>query len=84
MNDFTKEELKTIIDAFNCIYGAPSWRTTAGWDDELQAKIQSMIDNYCEHDPRDTKGAIGMYHCSVCGDMQVAGMRHIRTNNDNQ
>jgi hypothetical protein len=50
MNDFTKEELTTIIDAFNFIHGAAAWRTTEGWDDELQDKIQSMIDNYCEHD----------------------------------
>lgn len=31
----------------------------------------------CPHDPRTTMGAIGMYHCPECGDMQLAGYPHI-------
>ena len=30
----------------------------------------------CSHDPRETKGAIGMYHCPECGEMVVAGVSH--------
>lgn len=30
----------------------------------------------CSHDPKQTKGAIGMYHCPDCGQMVVAGMEH--------
>ena len=30
----------------------------------------------CEHDPRETTGPIGMYHCPDCGEMVVAGMEH--------
>lgn len=75
MNDFTKEELQLIYDNSNpCV------------SDEMRPildKTKLMIDNYCEHDPRDTFGPIGMYHCPVCGDMQVAGFRHVKVNNDN-
>jgi hypothetical protein len=67
MNDFTKEELETIVDAFNHIYGAPEWRTTSGWDDELQAKIQSMIDNYCEHKDRAIDIGEAPIICNTCG-----------------
>lgn len=49
MNDFTKEELHTLFDLFHWASDSPSWRSTEGWDDVLQAKIQSMIDNYGEH-----------------------------------
>ncbi len=30
----------------------------------------------CSHDPRETTGPIGMYHCPECGKMVVAGMEH--------
>ena len=30
----------------------------------------------CPHDPRDTIGAIGMYHCPECGEMVLAGIKH--------
>lgn len=66
MNEFTKKELETIIDAFNFIYGAPSWRTIEGWDDELQDKIQSMIDNYCEHNESGGEVEIFVDTCSKC------------------
>lgn len=45
MNDFTKEELQyflAIMKPFHWLWkGDPL---------ELEQKIQSMIDNYCEHD----------------------------------
>lgn len=74
VNDFTKEELETIVDAFNFIHGAPAWRNTEGWDDKLQEKIQSMIDNYCDHKPNslgiscspDNKVLYTVNKCSKC------------------
>ncbi len=50
MNDFTKDELESILCALEYIGESPSWRSVEDWDDEIKAKIQSMIDNYCEHD----------------------------------
>ena len=41
MNDFTKEELSKLRDA---------WVNYDYCDDELESKIQSLIDNYCEHE----------------------------------
>lgn len=46
MNDFTKEELEKIINSFDWIEGETSW----DWEHPLRNKIQSMIDNYCEHE----------------------------------
>ena len=54
MNDFTKEELESIVQAFQYIEEDPAWRELTGWDDELKNKIQSMIDNYCD-DPWKTR-----------------------------
>ena len=99
MNDFTKEELQDIYDAV--------MDTSLAMFENLPSKIDSLIDNYCEHewingpygfdacekcrivkgklmdyecpcthDPRETKGAIGMYHCPKCGEMQIAGFKH--------
>ena len=30
----------------------------------------------CPHDPRETTGPIGMYHCPECGEMVLAGLVH--------
>ncbi len=30
----------------------------------------------CTHDPKQTTGPIGMYHCPDCGDMVLAGIDH--------
>lgn len=30
----------------------------------------------CPHDPKQTTGPIGMYHCPECGEMVLAGMDH--------
>lgn len=45
MNDFTKEELQEIINSFDWIESETSW----DWKIQLRNKIQSMINNYCEH-----------------------------------
>ena len=41
MNDFTKEELETINGALNQLYDLCK--------EKLIDKIQSMIDNHCDH-----------------------------------
>ena len=62
MNDFTKEELEELQ---HCIY---AYRDLCDEDvdDSLCDKLQSMIDNYCEHD-----GEIGKDYpaekCMKCG-----------------
>lgn len=45
MNDFTKEELEVILE------GSVWWLEGDNelYSEELINKIQSMIDNYCEH-----------------------------------
>jgi len=53
MNDFTKEELKTLLDLFHYAADSPCWRSTEGWNDVLQVKITAMIDSYCEHESSD-------------------------------
>jgi len=37
-----------------------------------------MIDSTCDHDPSTVHGAIGMYHCPLCGEMQIAGLSHTK------
>lgn len=68
MNDFTKEELENLA---NCV-GEYTSTCSKGYHDliypELYNKIQSMIDNYCEHD-----GEIGKdYPAEKC--MKCNGM----------
>ena len=47
MNDFTKEELEELLNG----YEHHSHNTRHNWPSlDLCKKIQSMIDNYCEHD----------------------------------
>lgn len=59
MNDFTKEELNELLD---CI----GWKLGEGHRNpnitfSLEKKIQSMIDNYCEH-----KNIAPEYSCIMC------------------
>ena len=44
MNDFTKEELKFISDLL-------TYQSSENMNEELRDKVDSMIDNYCEHEP---------------------------------
>lgn len=43
MNDFTKEELKELLSALSVFSGSPRGIS-------LFHKIQSLIDNYCDHE----------------------------------
>ena len=44
MINLTTDELKDILEAFRFIQESPSWRNGYGWNDELYAKIQNIID----------------------------------------
>ena len=74
VNDFTKEELKIILEAFDWIEGERS----TPWSPEIERKIQSMIDNYdkpCEHIPclagrmTTTRGSVSVVVCVKCGEL---------------
>ena len=70
MNEFTKEELEKLKELVvwddDCIAGGnpiPIYGI-------LVKKIQSLIDNYCEHTPSNfyTSNAPSLYSCQKCGD----------------
>ena len=58
MNDFTKEELQIIIDKFSLLYFSEFIGCGA-----LFVKIQSMIDNYCEHSDQWGCGTCRTFIC---------------------
>lgn len=58
MNDFTKEELKNILNGEVTLYPHTY--------QELVNKIQSMIDNYCEHQSEIDVGEAPLI-CKKCG-----------------
>ena len=67
MNDFTKEELKFISNTIDC------YQSDGGLNmDEIptcesaKEKIQSMINNYCEHGYKKTLDKSGMFFISIC------------------
>ena len=60
MNDFTKEELEEIK---KCIEWFDENRVV-GFHNQLCNKIQSMIDNYCEHEIEQNDD--GKYWCKIC------------------
>lgn len=49
MNDFTKEELDSIL-SWACVYNELGASWTYNLEKPLIDKIQHMLDNYCEHD----------------------------------
>lgn len=62
MNDFTKEELKELIYGLYC-------RTKLDGhlvNKFLYEKLQSIIDNYCEHDNCGGEVEIFVDTCSKC------------------
>ena len=65
MNDFTKEELEYMAD---CIEGEIKYYGADHVGHAARDKLQSMIDNYCEHEWKLTfSGSIikGIY-CQKC------------------
>lgn len=66
MNDFTKQELREIK---SCVY-FEGWKPDGleNANQHLIDKIQSMIDNYCEHDW--DYGCRASYRCRSCGELK--------------
>jgi hypothetical protein len=66
MNDFTKEELEATLNGLEQ-WVHPECDYTIYC--HLRAKIQSMLDNYCEHET-DQGGCGGdfRYLCKKCGE----------------
>jgi predicted RNA-binding protein with EMAP domain len=64
MNQFTKEELESIA---NCIWVYQDLSDTGTYSDLLK-KVQSIIDNYCEHDWSVGFGSIysPVIYCKKC------------------
>ncbi len=62
MNDFTKEELETLKIGLGHVEDR-----SAENEDTLRKKIQSLIDNYCEHQSLDYVGDVSGYDCKKCG-----------------
>lgn len=65
MNDFTKEELMQICDA---ILYSDLLKLRIDRLIPIRNKIQSMIDNYCEHDSYIDIGKAPMI-CKKCGEI---------------
>ena len=66
MNDFTKEELEHLATLFKFTEVAyPDFKL----NEDLWVKIESMIDNYCEHKETemDCDGGISLV-CTKCGE----------------
>lgn len=65
MNDFTKEELEDLYIC--CGSSIHSDHPLESWKKELQKKIQSLIDSYCEHSESiiDRDGGISLA-CKSC------------------
>ncbi len=63
MNDFTKEELEKLGDIIDDMHGGCIRYESSA---ELRKKIQSMIDNYCEHKNQYTDGSY-FSGCADCG-----------------
>ena len=65
MNDFTQEELE---DIFTCVHSFKLASIRGGFNyyDNLNDKIKSMIDNYCEHE-WNTNPYNYVLHCQKCG-----------------
>ena len=67
MNDFTKEELQGLYDC--CNSGIYDDYPQADWKAALQDKLQSLIDNYCEHEFKMNMHD-AEWHCYKCGVLQ--------------
>lgn len=65
MNDFTKEELKDILHLIKDVHKGTQ-KHGLEWGFDLRDKIQSMIDNYCEHTKRQYYEHVSVYECEHC------------------
>lgn len=66
MNDFTKEELNDLL---YCVSISCKQGVIVPSDNEcnyLYEKLQSMIDNYCEHSHKQYYERVNIYECENC------------------
>lgn len=70
MNDFTKEELELIYRMFHHFVYSPYWRKSDE-EEPLKDRIQSMIDNYCEHSESQSDHNYDVERCNKCGTLFV-------------
>ncbi len=74
MNDFTKEELEELKRCCNWVINCKDTHyTTITYG--LPEKIQSMIDNYCEHEWRKGVHLFNDVYCTKCS-------KHFEVNNE--
>lgn len=65
MNEFTKEELLTMMEIMDELYFGKFYSKREY--PELYDKIQSMIDDYCEHEPYTyIDGVAAVPFCQKC------------------
>lgn len=69
MNDFTKEELKKIHGLLVFCCDEPFREPNSTF--ELRDKIQSMIDNYCEHEYGEKSVELHVKQCCKCQEVKV-------------
>ncbi len=63
MNDFTKEELELIAECVEADFHHTNWSKRIY--EPLINKIQSMIENYCEHTPEPINQEICCTKCQT-------------------
>jgi len=61
MNDFTKEELALIRTGMRCVVTFVAVKDDYATANNLLNKVQSLIDNYCEHEWCNAT------YCEKCG-----------------
>lgn len=66
MNHFTREELQIINLDMTTYVNIMSMLKESPIHKELRDKIQSMIDNYCEHDWRKGVHLFNDVYCTKC------------------
>jgi len=67
MNDFTKKELEKLL-SWGDVYGEFGHSWTYSSIKPLMDKLQSMIDNYCDHDFKTSNEC--HFKCSLCGERE--------------
>lgn len=67
MNDLTKKELECLENAIHLQLSEKSM-SQINYDRRvgLRDKLQSMIDNYCEHSKRQYYEHVAVYECEHC------------------
>ena len=64
MNDFTKDELGIIAECVEADFYHTNW--SKSMYEPLIKKIQSLINNYCEHEPSIYCKCEGQWVCDEC------------------